>query len=340
MNPAKEIGERSEKKHKTIVTKILSTKKLNKLTGDKKDKVKSHEDASIPKKSKPNRNKSNSTSSNSSSVYKTLSSPEIYNSEDPVPLRYSAFKALLDKLYLLDAINSQGIFRESGHTTSVNIIVRSLRESLPFSNMKTNGQTVQEGVHEYASALKQYLRQAPEPIIPFNDVTRFLQDSENPDLMLRLFRISQGVVEMPKKNQQLLKTLIQFLKRIVENSSVNKMTLNNIAISLGPSVLRLAEYSTFQQTGWCCEILGLLISYYEDIFGGVESEEEYVSPRPKGDKCLMRRGESDLIPGSLRPGFSSDNIQVEIEDEEEEEMDLFEFLRCSSTNLQANTVLL
>eukprot|EP01103_Thecamoeba_quadrilineata_P002796 TRINITY_DN1266_c5_g1_i1.p1 TRINITY_DN1266_c5_g1~~TRINITY_DN1266_c5_g1_i1.p1 ORF type:complete len:437 (-),score=113.39 TRINITY_DN1266_c5_g1_i1:166-1476(-) len=232
----------------------------------------------------PKAHENSKNSKQASSIHKTQSTPEIYNSpeihEEPIPLRYSAIKFMIDKLYQLNAVESQGIFRESGHHNTVRQIVRSLGKSpiiISNSNLGESHQQGGGGVNEYAGALKQYLREAPDPVVPFSDVHKFLEALNNQEYFLKLFAISQAVSEMRMENQLMLRALIYFLKQVVDNSDKNKMTLTNLAIALGPSVLRTREFD-MKTTGHCCDLLTLFITHSEDIFADLQLVEPEDSP--------------------------------------------------------------
>jgi len=189
-----------------------------------------------------------------------------------------------------------------------------------------------EGVHEYACALKQYLREATNPLIPFSNVSKFLQiveNEENSDILLQIFRITECVLELPRENQMMLRILVNFLKKISENSENNKMTVNNLSITLGPSVLRLEKQTNFQLTGKCCEVLGIMISFADDVFAEVASDnsEEFHSPRERD----IPKPVANPNGKSLRHSDQSVSSIIEFDelddDEEDQEIDYLDFLR-------------
>eukprot|EP01103_Thecamoeba_quadrilineata_P016335 TRINITY_DN5435_c0_g1_i1.p1 TRINITY_DN5435_c0_g1~~TRINITY_DN5435_c0_g1_i1.p1 ORF type:complete len:366 (-),score=91.54 TRINITY_DN5435_c0_g1_i1:110-1207(-) len=246
-------------------------------------------------------------------MHKAQSTPEIYNMtapssldihEDPIPLRYSAIKYILNKLQRLNAVESQGIFRESGNQNTVRQIVRSLAHS-PI-NIMNSGESV-HGVNEYAGALKQYLREAPDPVVPFSEISKFLETLENEDLYVKLFGISRSMSELKKENQLMLRALVLFLKQVVDNSEKNKMTLSNLMISLGPSVFRTREFD-MKSTSHCCDLLNTLITHSEDIFALIELEEPEDTPPPSE---LLASSSFSVMPSSSSSSSMNKNLNKE-----------------------------
>ena len=78
---------------------------------------------------------------------------------------------------------------------------------------------------------------------------------------------------LPQDNQKLLQRLLQFMKKIGEHSSVNKMTLENLATVFGPVLLRVEEDDSPQSTKKLFESISLsgplvlfFLRNYDDIF--------------------------------------------------------------------------
>jgi len=107
------------------------------------------------------------------------------------------------------------------------------------------------------------------------------------------------------------------------------MTVNNLSITLGPSVLRLEKQTNFQLTGKCCEVLGIMISFADDVFAEVASDnsEEFHSPRERD----IPKPVANPNGKSLRHSDQSVSSIIEFDelddDEEDQEIDYLDFLR-------------
>ncbi|XP_076129591.1 rho GTPase-activating protein 24 isoform X2 [Alosa pseudoharengus] len=126
-----------------------------------------------------------------------------------------------------------GLFRQPGQAT----LVKELQEAFDAGEKPSFDST---DVHTVASLLKLYLRELPEPLVPF---------SRYPDFLICGKRISadkkQGLLELrsllhdlPVANFNLLNYICQFLSEVQTYSSSNKMSIENLATVFGPNILR------------------------------------------------------------------------------------------------------
>eukprot|EP00013_Stygamoeba_regulata_P001375 CAMPEP_0177628774 /NCGR_PEP_ID=MMETSP0447-20121125/311_1 /TAXON_ID=0 /ORGANISM="Stygamoeba regulata, Strain BSH-02190019" /LENGTH=675 /DNA_ID=CAMNT_0019130045 /DNA_START=267 /DNA_END=2294 /DNA_ORIENTATION=+ len=93
-------------------------------------------------------------------------------------------------------------------------------------------------VHLSASLLKLYLRELPEPLMTFAAYEPFIAaDAETEEnLRLKYFRLL--IHSLPPPNKLLFFRLFEVLKKISENHEVNKMNSKNLAVVIGPTILR------------------------------------------------------------------------------------------------------
>ncbi len=131
-----------------------------------------------------------------------------------------------------------------------------------------------------ASALKKYLVQFDEPLIPFNNYESFLQvarkiattskttTTNNNNILLsqsfagmpsnskattpsgeflskkeRIEEFRELLKAIPEQNYKVLKYILAHLTKVEQNASVNKMNSNNLAIVFGPICFRYKESS-------------------------------------------------------------------------------------------------
>lgn len=100
-------------------------------------------------------------------------------------------------------------------------------------------------IHSVASLLKQYLRELPECLIPYKLYQRFMniamnfQKTEGNDNKLEQVRdLRAAMADLPKDNYITLKYLCNFLHKVSDKTSVNKMTAQNLARVFGPNIIR------------------------------------------------------------------------------------------------------
>ncbi|XP_041363792.1 rho GTPase-activating protein 44-like isoform X5 [Gigantopelta aegis] len=90
--------------------------------------------------------------------------------------------------------------------------------------------------HVVAGALKQYLRELPEPLLTFQLHSEFMQAAQLPQNQ-QLQAFWTVISKLPKQNYDNFRYLVKFLSLLCEKSEVNKMTPSNVAIVIGPNLL-------------------------------------------------------------------------------------------------------
>eukprot|EP01129_Flabellula_baltica_P006304 TRINITY_DN2347_c0_g1_i1.p1 TRINITY_DN2347_c0_g1~~TRINITY_DN2347_c0_g1_i1.p1 ORF type:complete len:323 (+),score=68.89 TRINITY_DN2347_c0_g1_i1:17-985(+) len=92
-----------------------------------------------------------------------------------------------------------------------------------------------EDVHEVAGLLKLFLREMPEPLIPFDLYDVFIAAAAvhemNADILKNLIKY------LPELNVKLLRRLFLHLNMLYQNSSENLMSSSNLAVVFAPSLL-------------------------------------------------------------------------------------------------------
>ncbi|XP_061645533.1 rho GTPase-activating protein 22 isoform X2 [Phyllopteryx taeniolatus] len=131
-------------------------------------------------------------------------------------------------------LKEEGLFRAPGQTTHVRELQDAFDrgENLLFASA-TN-------VHTVASLLKLYLRELPEPLIPFTKYAQFLSCALllTKDREMGIIELGKQVKSLPKVNYNLLEYICRFLDEVQSYSDANKMSVQNLATVFGPNVLR------------------------------------------------------------------------------------------------------
>ncbi|CAM1507044.1 Fc.00g066850.m01.CDS01 [Cosmosporella sp. VM-42] len=162
-----------------------------------------------------------------------------------------------------NAVLEEGIFRLSGS----NVVIKGLRERFNVEgdiNLVTDPQYYD--IHAVASLLKLYLRELPTTILTRDLHLEFLSTTELTDRSEKAAALGELVQRLPQANATLLKYLIAFLIKIINNSDINKMTVRNVGIVFSPTLNIPAP------------VFAMFLQNYEAIFG-IEPEE-YELPSP------------------------------------------------------------
>uniref|UniRef100_A0A672T030 Rho GTPase activating protein 45 n=1 Tax=Sinocyclocheilus grahami TaxID=75366 RepID=A0A672T030_SINGR len=156
------------------------------------------------------------------------------------------------------ALRMKGIYRVNGVKTRVEKLCQA------FENGKELVELSQSSPHDISNVLKLYLRQLPEPIMPFrlyNSLMGLAKESlavvgpegaetgkgpdlvdlgpeTDPELLALVDRLKNLLKELPKPNTATLRYIARHLRRIAELEDDNKMSPSNLGIVFGPSLMR------------------------------------------------------------------------------------------------------
>ncbi|KAK2043896.1 RhoGAP-domain-containing protein [Colletotrichum somersetense] len=183
-----------------------------------------------------------------------------------------------------NAILEEGIFRLSGS----NIVIKQLRERFNIEgdvNLVTD-ETYYD-IHAVASLLKLYLRELPTTILTRDLHIEFMAVTEMSGQKEKIAALSELVQRLPQANATLLKYLIAFLIKIINNADMNKMTVRNVGIVFSPTLNIPAP------------VFAMLLQNYYGIFGLEPEEYELPSSFADADSGRERSGS---LP-SMNNGF-------------------------------------
>ncbi|XP_029940644.1 rho GTPase-activating protein 24 isoform X2 [Salarias fasciatus] len=131
-------------------------------------------------------------------------------------------------------LREEGLFRLPGQAN----LVKELQDA--FDCGEKPSFDCNTDVHTVASLLKLYLRELPEPVIPFQKYDEFLACAKllGKDDEMGMKELRRLVDSLPSVNYNLLKYICRFLDEVQSYSGVNKMSVQNLATVFGPNILR------------------------------------------------------------------------------------------------------
>ncbi|XP_021459374.2 rho GTPase-activating protein 45 isoform X1 [Oncorhynchus mykiss] len=216
------------------------------------------------------------------------------------------------------ALKTKGIYRVNGVKTRVEKLCQA------FENGKELVELSQCSPHDISNVLKLYLRQLPEPIMPFrlyNSLMGLAKESlqteggeagtgkgpelvdlgpdTEPAVLAVVDRLRELVKELPKANIATLRYIVRHLRRIAELEQDNKMSPSNLGIVFGPSLIRprptgaTVSLSSLVDYPHQARIIETLIVFYTAIF---QSKSSSTSSRPSS--ILQQSVSVDVEEGS------------------------------------------
>uniref|UniRef100_A0A3B3D3W2 Rho GTPase activating protein 27 n=1 Tax=Oryzias melastigma TaxID=30732 RepID=A0A3B3D3W2_ORYME len=160
-------------------------------------------------------------------------------------------------------LDIDGLYRVSGNLA----VIQKLRFKADHEELNLeDGQW--EDVHVITGALKLFFRELPEPLFPYSHFEAFISAIRIPDYNTKLLRIYELVRSLPQANHDTMALLFEHLHRLIQYGEDNRMTVQNVAIVFGPTLLRpekessnIAMHMIFQN-----QIVEFILNEYERIF--------------------------------------------------------------------------
>uniref|UniRef100_A0A3B3UAX6 Rho GTPase activating protein 25 n=1 Tax=Poecilia latipinna TaxID=48699 RepID=A0A3B3UAX6_9TELE len=174
-------------------------------------------------------------------------------------------------------LEEEGIFRLPGQDNAV----RQFRDA--FDAGERPSFPSDTDVHTVASLLKLYLRELPEPVVPWSQYQDFLDCTNLLDT--RSKELEQQVALLPRANYNILSYVCRFLFQVQQHSDVNKMNVENLATVMGINLLKpqLEDPMTVMKaTPQIQNLMRVMIKQHETLFP-VSKDVLPASPSNKAD---------------------------------------------------------
>ncbi|XP_030067404.1 rho GTPase-activating protein 26 isoform X1 [Microcaecilia unicolor] len=137
-------------------------------------------------------------------------------------------------------INEQGLYRIVGVNSRVQKLLSILMESKVSSENDTDIVAEWE-IKTITSALKTYLRMLPGPLMTYQYQRSFIKAAKLENQESRISEIHALIHRLPEKNRQMLNLLMKHLAKVASNHKQNLMTVANLGVVFGPTLLRPQE---------------------------------------------------------------------------------------------------
>uniref|UniRef100_A0A673MRH7 Breakpoint cluster region protein-like n=1 Tax=Sinocyclocheilus rhinocerous TaxID=307959 RepID=A0A673MRH7_9TELE len=130
-----------------------------------------------------------------------------------------------------------GIYRVSGVATDI----QALKAAFDANNKDVSVMMSEMDVNAIAGTLKLYFRELPEPLFTDELYANFTEGVALSDSVAKESCMLNLLLSLPEPNLLTFLFLLDHLKRVAENESVNKMSFHNLATVFGPTLLRPSE---------------------------------------------------------------------------------------------------
>ncbi|NXJ23425.1 RHG24 protein, partial [Dicrurus megarhynchus] len=162
-------------------------------------------------------------------------------------------------------LKEEGLFRLPGQAN----LVKELQDAFDCGEKPSFDSNTD--VHTVASLLKLYLRELPEPVIPYAKYEDFLSCAKmlSKEEETGLKELVKQVKSLPAVNYNLLKYICRFLDEVQSYSGINKMSVQNLATVFGPNILRPKvedPLTIMEGTVVVQQLMSVMISKHEELF--------------------------------------------------------------------------
>lgn len=167
----------------------------------------------------------------------------------------------------LFGLNVEGIYRLSGSVPSVNKLKSMFDTDTTSPQLDfRNPEHFFHDVNSVAGLLKQFFRDLPDPLLTREYYDNFIEAAKNEDDVVRRDSLHATINNLPDPNYATLRALALHLHRVTENSSVNRMTSQNLAIVFGPTLMGGAAKGNIADSGWQCKCVDTILQNTLQIF--------------------------------------------------------------------------
>ncbi|MEJ1286139.1 Rho GTPase activating protein 10 [Cricetulus griseus] len=164
-------------------------------------------------------------------------------------------------------INDQGLYRVVGVSSKVQRLLSMLMDAKTCNELDLEN-SVDWEVKTVTSALKQYLRSLPEPLMTYELHRDFIVPAKSGSPESRVNAIHFLVHKLPEKNKEMLDILVKHLTNVSNHSKQNLMTVANLGVVFGPTLMRPQEetVAAIMDLKFQNIVVEILIENHEKIF--------------------------------------------------------------------------
>ncbi|XP_011606934.2 rho GTPase-activating protein 42 isoform X3 [Takifugu rubripes] len=167
--------------------------------------------------------------------------PAILSKKEETFLNEAGFNFVRRCINLVEVrgINTMGLYRIGGVNSKVQKLMTTVFSSKAPVDMDLNAEMWDNKT--ITSGLKNYFRCLSEPLMTFKLHKDFIMAVKSDDQNYRVCAVHALVHKLPERNKEMLELLIQHLVTVSTQSQLNLMTVSNLGVIFGPTLMRSQE---------------------------------------------------------------------------------------------------
>uniref|UniRef100_A0A8C2F2I9 Rho GTPase-activating protein 42 n=1 Tax=Cyprinus carpio TaxID=7962 RepID=A0A8C2F2I9_CYPCA len=194
--------------------------------------------------------------------------PAILSKKEETYLNEAGFNFVRKCIQLVELRGefTMGLYRVGGINSKVQKLMTTVFSPKAASDMDLDSDTWDNKT--ITSGLKNYLRCLSEPLMTYKLHSDFLLAVKSDDQNYRVCAVHALVHKLPDKNKEMLEILIKHLLNVSTHSENNMMTVSNLGVIFGPTLMRSQEETVAAMMNIKFQniVVEILIENFEKIF--------------------------------------------------------------------------
>ncbi|XP_051734101.1 rho GTPase-activating protein 42 isoform X1 [Ctenopharyngodon idella] len=194
--------------------------------------------------------------------------PALLSKKEETFLNEAGFNFVRKCIELVETrgINTMGLYRIGGVNSKVQRLMTSVFAAKAPADMDLDPDTWDNKT--ITSGLKNYLRCLAEPLMSYRLHKDFIMAVKSDDQNYRVCAVHALVHKLPDKNKEMLDILIKHLHVVSTHSQKNLMTVSNLGVIFGPTLMRSQEETVAAMMNIKFQniVVEILIENYDKIF--------------------------------------------------------------------------
>uniref|UniRef100_A0A3P9NF08 Rho GTPase-activating protein 26 n=1 Tax=Poecilia reticulata TaxID=8081 RepID=A0A3P9NF08_POERE len=186
-------------------------------------------------------------------------------------LDVTGFNVMKKFIYAVETrgIDEQGLYRIVGVSSKVQKLLSLTMDPKTCADVELDSPEWE--IKTITSAIKHYLRMLPAPLMTYQYQRSFIKAAKMDNPEARVTEIHALVHRLPEKNRQMLELLMKHLSNVASHHQQNLMTVANLGVVFGPTLLRPQEetVAAIMDIKFQNIVVEILIEHHERIFGDV-----------------------------------------------------------------------
>ncbi|XP_038129896.1 rho GTPase-activating protein 42-like [Cyprinodon tularosa] len=195
--------------------------------------------------------------------------PSLLSKKEETFLNEAGFNFVKKCVELVESrgLTTLGLYRTGGVNSKVQRLMASAFASTASSDIQLDAETWDNKT--ITSGLKDYFRCLAEPLLTYRLHKEFIRAAKYDDQTYRVRAIHALVHKLPEKNKTMLDILTNHLHKVSSHSDQNMMTVSNLGMIFGPTLMRSQEETVAAMMNIKFQniVVEIIIEKHDKIFG-------------------------------------------------------------------------